>query len=131
MGPGLATLEKTREDLFLLLTVMQLVLLSLAFLISIFMSHKIAGPLYKLNRFFREARDGNIQQKLSFRRKDYFQELVPTYNEMMDSVRARFEKKDAGIQLAIQSLEKILATSGSHSQSEIQQVLVKLRESQK
>jgi nitrogen fixation/metabolism regulation signal transduction histidine kinase len=131
MGPGLATLEKTREDMFVLLAVMQLVLLSLAFLISVFMAHKIAGPLYKLHRFFREARDGNIEQKLSFRKRDYFQELVPTYNEMMESIQVRLEKKDVEIQSAIQSLEKILASSGSPSQSELQQTLVRLRNSQK
>src|SRR4051794_11435786 len=60
MGPGLAILEKTRQEIFTFLLLMQAVLLSLAFLISVFMAHKIAGPLYKLHRYFVEAKDGNI-----------------------------------------------------------------------
>src|ERR1700722_9789421 len=46
MGPAIGSLEQTREDLIWLLIMMQVVLLSLTFLISIFMSRKIAGPLY-------------------------------------------------------------------------------------
>src|SRR5690242_20117115 len=55
MGPGLAVLEKTKTEAGMLLWIMEFIFLSLAFIISIFMSHRIAGPLYKLHRFLREA----------------------------------------------------------------------------
>ena len=60
LGPTLANLEKTREDLLWLLVSMQVILISFTFFISIFMSHKIAGPLYKLSKLLREAAAGNL-----------------------------------------------------------------------
>ena len=88
-GPALVTIEKTRSDLLWLLLLMQVVLLSFTFLISIFMSHKIAGPLYKLNKTMREIAEGKIDQNLAFRKKDYFRELVPSFNAMMVTMRGR------------------------------------------
>lgn len=136
MGPGLATLERTRQDIFTLLLLMQAVLLGVAFFISIFMSHKIAGPIYKLRKFFLEAKAGNIEQELRFRKKDYFMELVPAYNEMMESIRNRLGRKQQGIDVAIQNLEKALKQVNPEIRrefkglKEIEDTLVQLKEAQ-
>lgn len=131
LGPGLGALEKTRQELFSLLAIMQVVLLSLAFLISLFMAHKIAGPLYKLRKFFLEAKDGKIDQKLTFRKKDYFQELVPAYNEMMERIHAKLHTKQAGISAAATKIENILANTGSRSHPELEEILKHLKEAEK
>ncbi|MGZ3688938.1 MAG: hypothetical protein ACXVBW_11590, partial [Bdellovibrionota bacterium] len=49
-GPGLNTLNQMRHDLLWLLFLLELVFVSFTFLLSIFLSHKIAGPLYKLGK---------------------------------------------------------------------------------
>src|ERR1700722_2099189 len=46
-GPPIESLLSTRREVLTLLIVLQLVLLLITFLISVFMSHRIAGPLYK------------------------------------------------------------------------------------
>src|SRR5690242_13084344 len=51
MGPAMSAVLRTRHDLLSLLVIMQVIFLSLGFLISIFMAHRIAGPLYKLSKF--------------------------------------------------------------------------------
>src|SRR3954471_15265954 len=74
-GPQVASILETREALLWILIIMQITFVGVVFLISIFMSHRIAGPLHKLKKFFREASEGNIGQVLAFRKSDYFQEV--------------------------------------------------------
>src|ERR1700744_6440900 len=45
-GPTLVTLEKTRQEVIWVLISMQSAFVGIIFLVSIFMSHRIAGPLY-------------------------------------------------------------------------------------
>ena len=42
--------------------------------------HKVAGPLYKLSKFFKDVKDGQNPGKLFFRNGDYFHELAEDYN---------------------------------------------------
>lgn len=48
---------------------------------GIFISHKIAGPLYRLTRFFADGDASNPEKKLSFRPGDFFQEIPDTINK--------------------------------------------------
>ena len=130
LGPTLASLEKTREDIFLLLVVMQLVLIGTTFLISIFMSHKIAGPLYKLKNYFRVVAQGDYTQKLFFRNRDHFQDLIEPYNLMMQSIQGVIEKKNDGIQSALASLERIALSSSPETQKDLESALAALKGAQ-
>ena len=51
------------------------------FIISIFQSHKIAGPLFKVKRFLKSIREGKIPEKVAFRKGDHFQDLASDLNE--------------------------------------------------
>ncbi len=108
MGPELSHLEHVRQQLLWLLLGVQIILIVLIFIISIFMSHKIAGPLYRLRKYFQDAAAGNFDQKLTFRKKDYFQELASDYNAMMIGIRRKIGKDKRGIDIAISRIEKIL-----------------------
>jgi len=130
-GPELGSLAKTRESLIWLLILMQVILINLTFLISIFMSHRIAGPLYKLWTFFQGAKAGNLEEKLFFRKSDYFQELAMSYNEMMDSIRLKIDKKTSGVKTAIPLIEKALSKADQETRTELETALAALRESQK
>ncbi len=131
LGPQMAGLLENRDSLLWLLISMQVIFAGLTFLISIFMSHKIAGPLYKLKRFFREARDGNITQILTFRTKDYFQDLVPEYNDMMAAICSRFDKTFTSISKTIPLVEKALEKSTPETRRELEVVLKTLKDSLK
>ena len=88
-GPSIAGLHETRKQVIVLLVFLQLLFLSITFLISIFTSHRIAGPLYKLRQFFKKSTDSGQFEELRFRKGDHFQELAQDYNEMMAAVRKR------------------------------------------
>src|SRR4051812_3094325 len=54
-GPTLSHLEQVRQEILWFLILMQSLILAMTFMISIYMSHKIAGPLYRIGMLFREA----------------------------------------------------------------------------
>lgn len=59
----------------------------LIFVSGIFFSHKIAGPVYRMNTYLRSISLENLTSVLSFRKKDFFQELAKSYNKRMAFLR--------------------------------------------
>ncbi len=54
---------------------------------GIFISHKIAGPLYRLTMFFKNAEPGMIKNRLSFRPGDFFLEIPDAINSWIEKSR--------------------------------------------
>ncbi|HWR57575.1 MAG TPA: methyl-accepting chemotaxis protein [Thermodesulfovibrionales bacterium] len=52
-------------------------------LVSLFLSHRIAGPLYRLERSVEELTKGNLSFNITLRRKDELKELAASLNEMI------------------------------------------------
>jgi len=68
-------------------------LLIAAFLAGIFLSHKIIGPIYRLEDFVKRLNEGKFEQKLNLRSGDEFMNLANQLNEL--SVRLdEFSKTD-------------------------------------
>ena len=63
----------------------------LSFFICVFFSHKIAGPLYKLQKHLKLLRDGESPGKLFFRKGDYFQELADDVNLTFDHLEDSYK----------------------------------------
>lgn len=65
---------------------------------GLFYSHKIAGPLYRLHRYFTQAAIDNtpLQKKVYFRDGDFFQEVPESINKYIDSMSANVEPTHAG-----------------------------------
>lgn len=53
-------------------------------LISLFFSHQIAGPVYKLEKTLQKIIEGDVNAKFSFRQSDRFDELAELLNDMKD-----------------------------------------------
>lgn len=76
----------TEGNLVQLLLIFQFIFTALVFVICIFQGHKIAGPLYKLKKFFKAIREGNSQEKLVFRKGDNFKDVADDYNAAMEVI---------------------------------------------
>ena len=98
MGPELARIESTKSDMLGLLVFLQLLFLVVTFSVNIFISHRIAGPLYKLRRFFEQAATGNTGPTLYFRKGDHFQDLAASYNQMMAGLNSKISEAAAEIE---------------------------------
>jgi hypothetical protein len=86
-GPEVAYVLEARSELMSGLYQLVAVFLVAITGISIFISHRIAGPLYKLNEYFKEAaRTGVMKPDLRFRSTDHFRELAENYNAMVEAV---------------------------------------------
>jgi len=57
--------------------------------LGILYSHRIAGPLYHLDRKMRRIADGEEPSPLQFRRRDQFVELAESFNAMLVKLRER------------------------------------------
>lgn len=73
---------------------------AIACLWGLFYSHKIAGPLYRLQKYFTEAamESTPLQKKIHFREDDFFQEVPDSINNYIDTVekmrRNELEKQE-------------------------------------
>jgi len=80
-------LNDKRRMLILTLSIYQLGFTGIVFIICIFQSHKIAGPIYKLRKFLANVIDGNPAEKLFFRKGDNFQEVADDFNLVFEKIQ--------------------------------------------
>ncbi len=74
-------LQASRLKLILTLFAYQFGFISIVFIICIFQSHKIAGPLYKIRQFLGKIKNGEVPGKIFFRKGDHFHELATDLND--------------------------------------------------
>lgn len=88
--PGLVERMKGIENqVIFLLALLQLLFLVVTFLICIFLSHRIAGPIYRIRKAMDEITRGNFEERVTFRKNDHFTELQDTFNEMAQHLAVR------------------------------------------
>lgn len=73
-----------RTQILIYLSLMHLGFSLVTFCACIFLSHKIAGPIYKLQKFLRGIRENQPREKLYFRKGDYFLEVADDVNMTLD-----------------------------------------------
>lgn len=56
-------------------------------LVTLFISHRIAGPLYRLEKDIAEVNKGNLAVEIRVRKKDELQDLAKSLNQMLQSIR--------------------------------------------
>ena len=126
-GPAIEQLNRTRDEILVLLMALQVVFVGVTFLISIFMSHRIAGPLFKLKKFFAMAGQGNIKDVLAFREKDHFQDIATDYNAMMQGIRGIIGQNTEEISAAIHQIERAKDTGTSESRLQLEAAITSLK----
>jgi methyl-accepting chemotaxis protein len=89
-------------------------------------SHKIAGPLYRLQQLCQEVGEGNLEISAHLRDQDQLQELARAFGDMLERLRkARGQRRKATLEInQIMALLK-QATGGDEA---TQQVIAQLEE---
>jgi hypothetical protein len=91
--PNLATeLGSSSSTIIIYLLVVQAVFVLVCGIICIFLTHKIAGPLYKLKTHLSGIRHGEPITPLAFRTSDYFSDVAEEVSLFLDTVRMNQEK---------------------------------------
>lgn len=60
--------------------------------ITLVISHRLAGPLVRLKNHFKGIVDTGEVKAVQFRKGDYFQDLPPLVNEAFDQVKVRRDR---------------------------------------
>lgn len=100
-------IHSTRRELLQMLVLFHVLFILLVAILSIFVSHRIAGPLFKLKRTMEEAATGHWDQKLSFRSGDYFKEIAESYNGLTQEFQKRRLRHLEAAQSSIHLFEKV------------------------
>ena len=95
----IARLSVQKKEIIIGLGVIQVVFTTIVFIGCIFMSHKIAGPMFKLNKFLKQIRDKGcvIPGKLFFRKGDNFLEIAEQFNLTFAAIQDQHNKDFAYI----------------------------------
>jgi methyl-accepting chemotaxis protein len=56
-------------------------------LVTLFVSHKIAGPLYRLKKAMQNLEEGNLVEDFRIRRNDQLQNIAETFNNTIKKIR--------------------------------------------
>ena len=102
----------------------------LVVVIGIYASHKVAGPIYRIEKFLGSMADGDLSLSLALRRNDELISLADGINRVIDSVKATVKKEKAAIgsiSISMESLRR-LATSEPVDRAALDQALDKLNE---
>ena len=60
--------------------------------VTLLLSHKLAGPMIKLRRYFSQIESsGNFSEDLSFRETDFFLDLPPTINKALHALKKKWQ----------------------------------------
>lgn len=89
-GPSFAAAQ---QELIIFLTFVQVIITLLSFICLIFITHKIAGPLYKLKNHLSEIREGKEISPLTFRTGDYFPDVAQEVSLFLEAI-AEKQKDD-------------------------------------
>lgn len=74
------------------LTIILPVVFAILAIIVIFISHRIAGPLYRLKMYMEKVENGDYSVKLNFRKNDAIHDIAESFNRMVQGIRENFEK---------------------------------------
>jgi len=61
-----------------------LMLLFIAFVFTIFATHRIAGPIYRIEKTLNQICCGNVKARVRLRKRDEFQSLASSINRLLD-----------------------------------------------
>lgn len=66
-------------------------LLIIVYWVALFVSHRMGGPLYRMEVAFKDLGEGRLNQKVCLRRGDQLQQVADALNQGVDSLRERLE----------------------------------------
>jgi HAMP domain-containing protein len=89
-GPtGMELLIASVKPLVIIVPVVFVVLAA----IVVFVSHRIAGPLYRLKQYMEKIENGDYSVTLKFRKNDAIHDVADSFNRMVEGIRQKFQKK--------------------------------------
>ena len=74
-------------------------------IIAILLSHRIAGPIYRIESFLTSMASGNLAYRLTLRQGDEFMNIADKINLLIDSLKSTIGDQRANLEKVIGELE--------------------------
>lgn len=81
--------------------------------IGIFLSHRIAGPIYRMEKFLADLAGGNLGSRLTLREKDELTPLANGINFVIDNLREAVTKEKAHAKAIVENAALLKAALDS------------------
>ncbi|MBN2124598.1 MAG: methyl-accepting chemotaxis protein [Deltaproteobacteria bacterium] len=94
---SLKVMKETRGLLDLLWPVLALCLLAtlaVTFFFGVLVSHRMAGPIFRIRRVLREMAAGDLRGEVRLRKKDSFKNLAAEISELKKTLRGRIQEME-------------------------------------
>jgi len=90
------SLEETGEAILpaMIITnsIVLLGLIAATIFVTLYVSHKIGGPLYRIGSILEEIGQGNLNLQVEFRQRDQLKDLVPQINQMTENLNEKIRR---------------------------------------
>jgi hypothetical protein len=80
-------INKQETNFYFNMGISAIVITIIACIYGVMKSHKIAGPMYRLNVEFDRMKKNKSLHKFNFRQKDFFQEIPEAFNSALDDIQ--------------------------------------------
>lgn len=82
-------------------------------LIGLYLSHKIAGPIFRMERYVNEMATGNLHSRLVLRKGDELLNLAEGINSLSESLKTTFINENTNLARISKELEILRSLSSS------------------
>ncbi len=114
----------------IILAIWQIGFTALVFIISIFESHKIAGPLYKLDQALKAVKERRPFTRIQFRKGDHFQDLATNFNEAFLTIHEKYHNDFAQLDEVVSYINNLAMVVPPDKKAVLHEISEKLREIQ-
>lgn len=111
--------QRLMQILPIMLVGLEMIGFLVVYKITVKTSHRIAGPLFVIERGLKRLEQGDLSNTLNLRKGDYFHEVTDQLNNTMESLRERIEK----VQQLANNLQK-----NTHSNEEVSSIAAELQQ---
>ena len=112
-GPSVEDLFRATCTRVFLTTGMLIILFAvIACVTGLIVSHRIAGPLYRIRQIARQIADGRLGQRAAARKHDYVNGLVDDFNGMLDFFEGRLRRQQSAfdkLETRLDEMERLTA----------------------
>lgn len=96
--------------------------------VVLYISHKIAGPMYRFQKLFAEVGRGHLDMTASLREHDQLKELASSFDEMLASLRKRRDERIVAIRDAAAAVHELQYLYPEESSSALARIQTRLQE---
>ncbi len=115
--------SRLQSDIERTLLIFLILMTFVMFLIALFLSHRIAGPVYRVQSALTRWSKGTVEQNIKLRQYDHFKELADAYNVAAAEMhRVRAKNQEIG-----QKLERLSQELEPRHKTQIQDVIGELQ----